>query len=70
MENLLTNMVTLNELIMHKYWPAYKTIAKLRYKAAILKIKGVQLHIKIILICLNEIKKFSALFAFAPIWIQ
>jgi len=38
---LLVNIVTLNKLIMRKYWPTYKAVAKLRYKAAILKIKGV-----------------------------
>jgi hypothetical protein len=40
-ESLLANIVILGELIMQKYWLAYKAVAKLRYKAAILKIKGV-----------------------------
>jgi len=38
---LLANIVTLNKLIMRKYWPAYKAVAKLKYKAAILEIKGI-----------------------------
>jgi hypothetical protein len=38
---LLANIVTLGKLIIQKYWPAYKAVAKLRYKATILKIKGV-----------------------------
>jgi len=31
----------LDELIIQQFWPAYKAVAKLRYKAAILEIKGV-----------------------------
>ena len=38
---MLANVVTLNKLIIWKYWPAYKAIAKLRYKAIILEIKVV-----------------------------
>jgi hypothetical protein len=38
---LLANIVILGELIMQKYWPTYKAVAKLRHKAAILEIKGV-----------------------------
>ena len=40
MESLLANIVTLDKIIIWKYWPAYKAVAKLRYKAAILEIKG------------------------------
>jgi hypothetical protein len=40
-ESLLTSVVILDKIIIWKYWPAYKAIAKLRYKAAILEIKGV-----------------------------
>ena len=40
-ESSLANIVTPNKLIMQKYWPAYKAVAKLRYEAAILEIKGV-----------------------------
>ena len=38
---MLANVVALNKLIMRKYWPAYKAVAKLKYKATISKIKGV-----------------------------
>ena len=38
---MLANIVILNKLIMRKYWPTYKAVAKLRYKAAISKIKRV-----------------------------
>ena len=37
----LANIVTLDKLIMRKYQPAYKAVAKLRHKAIIFKIKGV-----------------------------
>ena len=40
-KSLLANIVTLNKLIMQKYWPTYKAVAKLKYKAIISKIKGV-----------------------------
>ena len=40
-KSLLTNIVMLDELIIQQFWPAYKAVAKLRYKAAILEIKGV-----------------------------
>jgi hypothetical protein len=40
-ESLLASIVMLDKIIMRKYWPAYKAIAKLRYKATILEIKGV-----------------------------
>jgi len=42
-ESLLANVVMPDELIMQKYWPVYKAIAKLKHKTTILKIKGVQL---------------------------
>ena len=69
-ESLLANVVTPNKLIMRKYWPAYKAIAKLRYKAAILEIKGVQLYVYTILKRLSEIERLLALFAPIPIQIQ
>jgi len=53
---------------MQKYWPAYKAVAKLRHKAAISKIKGVQLRVQTILERLDEIERLLA--SFAPIWIQ
>ena len=65
---MLANIVMPDKLIMQKYWPAHKTVAKLRYKTAILKIKGVQLNIQTILKCLSEMERLSA--SFAPIWIQ
>ena len=37
----LANIVTLDKVIIRKYQPTYKAVAKLRYKAAILEIKGV-----------------------------
>ena len=40
-ESLLASVVTLDKIIIRKYQPAYKAVAKLRYKAAILEIKGV-----------------------------
>jgi hypothetical protein len=40
-ESLLASVVMLDKIIIRKYWPAYKAVAKLRYKAAILEIKGV-----------------------------
>ena len=38
---MLANVVTPDKIIIRKYWPAYKVVAKLKYKAAILEIKGV-----------------------------
>ena len=40
-KSLLNNIVILDKLIMQQFWPAYKAVAKLKYKAVILKIKGV-----------------------------
>ena len=40
-ESSLASVVTLDKIIIQKYQPAYKAVAKLRYKAAILEIKGV-----------------------------
>ena len=40
-ETSLASIVTLDKIIIRKYQPAYKAVAKLRYKAAILEIKGV-----------------------------
>ena len=40
-ESSLANIVIPDKIIIRKYQPAYKAIAKLRYKAAILEIKGV-----------------------------
>jgi hypothetical protein len=56
------------ELMIQKYWPAYKAVAKLRHEAAILEIKGVQLGMQSILGRLDEMERSSA--SFAPIWIQ
>ena len=69
-ESSLANVVTLNKLIIRKYWPTYKAVAKLRHKAIILEIKGVQLHVYTILERLSEIKRLSTLFIPAPIQIQ
>jgi len=40
-ESSLASIVTLDKIIIRKYWPAYKAVAKLRHKAVILEIKGV-----------------------------
>ena len=53
---------------MQKYWPAYKAVAKLRHKATISEMKGVQLHVQTISERLDEMERSSA--SFAPIWIQ
>ena len=59
-ESSLVNVVTPDELIMRKYWPAHE--------AAISEMKGVQLRVQTILERLSEIERSSA--SFAPIWIQ
>ena len=40
-KSLLVSVVMLNKLIIQKYWPIYKTIAKLRHKTIILEINRV-----------------------------
>ena len=67
-ESSLANVVTSDELIMRKYWPAHEAVAKLRHEAAISEMKRVQLRVQTILERLGEIERSSA--SFAPIWIQ
>ena len=62
-ESSLANVVTPNELIMQKYWPAYEAVAKLRHEATISEMKGVQLHVQTISERLDEMERSSALFA-------
>ena len=69
-ESSLANIVTPDELIMRKYWPAHEAVAKLRHEATISEMKGVQLRVETILERLDEIERSSASFAPAPIWIQ
>ena len=40
-KSLLKNIVILDKLIIQQFQPTYKAVAKLRYKAIILEIKGV-----------------------------
>ena len=61
-ESSLASVVTPDEIIMRKYWPAYKAVAKLRHEAAISEIKGVQLRVQTILERLSEIERSLALF--------
>src|SRR5437016_1838726 len=39
-EGSLVDVVTPDELMMQKYWPAHDAVAKLRHEAAIFKIKA------------------------------
>jgi hypothetical protein len=45
------NVVTPDELIMQKYWPAQEAVAKLRREATFLELRALQTHMGTVIIC-------------------
>lgn len=67
-ENSLVNLVTPEELLMQKYWPAQEATAKLRHDAIVSEINSVRFGVQSILNRLDQMERSTA--SFAPIWVQ
>jgi hypothetical protein len=69
-ESSLVNVVTPDELIMQKYWPAQEAVAKLRHEATFLELRALQTRVGTVLERLDQMERSSASLAPAPIWNQ
>ena len=67
-ESSLAKVVTPDELIMQKYWPAHEAVSKSRHEAAISEIRSVRLCVQSVSERLDEMERSTA--SVAPIWIQ